>query len=85
MSTGSEWGATGSTFPRKTGQMPEEFDFPLKEYQDDDTIEVLVEDTATATKRGPEKASEWLAKLHKQDIMTVGDLRDLQEEDWSNL
>jgi hypothetical protein len=65
--------------------MPEEFDFPLKEYQDDDTIEVLVEDTATVTKRGPEKAAEWLAKLHKQDIMTVGDLRDLQEEDWSNL
>jgi hypothetical protein len=38
-----------------------------------------------ATKRGMEKAAEWLEKLHKQDIMTVGDLRDLQDEDWNNL
>ena len=48
-------------------------------------IDSIVTDTAIATKRGIEKASEWLEKLHKQDIETVGDLRDLQDEDWHNL
>jgi hypothetical protein len=65
--------------------MADDFDFPLKEYYDEDLIELIVEDTAHATKRGAEKAAEWLDKLHKQDIVTVGDLRDLQEEDWGNL
>ena len=55
------------------------------DYQDDDAIERIVEDTAIATKRGLDKAAEWLEKLRKQDIMTVGDLRDLQDEDWANL
>lgn len=73
------------TLPRKASQMADDFDFPLKEYYDEDLIELIVEDTAYATKRGAEKAAEWLDKLHKQDIVTVGDLRDLQEEDWANL
>jgi len=38
-----------------------------------------------ATNRGIEKSQEWLARLAAQDIMTVGDLRDLHDEDWSNL
>lgn len=33
--------------------------------------------------RGPDKANEWLAKLKNQDIMTVGDLKDLQDSDWA--
>jgi hypothetical protein len=45
----------------------------------------LVKDTALASKRGLEKAIEWLAKLKEQDIMTVGDLRDLQDDDWQSL
>jgi WNK lysine deficient protein kinase len=57
----------------------------ILDYNDDDSIEIIVNDTAIATKRGAEKATEWLNKLHKQDIMTVGDLRDLQEDDWGNL
>ncbi len=48
-------------------------------------IETLVTDVATATKRGLDKAAEWLTRLKNQDIMTIGDLRDLQDEDWSSL
>ncbi|KAI8929859.1 kinase-like domain-containing protein [Entophlyctis helioformis] len=60
-------------------------DLPVKEYADDKAIEELVRDVAFTTKRGFDKASEWLSKLKDQDIMTVGDLRDLQEEDWASL
>jgi hypothetical protein len=52
---------------------------------DDQPIDELVKDTAISTKRGLEKANEWLARLKAQDVMTVGDLRDLQEDDWQNL
>ena len=38
-----------------------------------------------ASKRGGIKANEWLTKLQEQDIMCVGDLRDLQEDDWPGL
>lgn len=55
------------------------------EYFDDQPIDELVKDTAISTKRGLEKANEWLARLKSQDVMTVGDLRDLQEDDWQNL
>ena len=55
------------------------------DYSDDQAIELLVNDTATATNRGQDKANEWLSKLKSQDVMTVGDLRSLQEEDWQNL
>jgi WNK lysine deficient protein kinase len=48
-------------------------------------IEELVRDTAISTKRGPGKAKEWLEKLRAQDMMTVGDLRDLQDADWNSL
>ncbi|KAI9292148.1 kinase-like protein [Neoconidiobolus thromboides FSU 785] len=55
------------------------------EYSDDSPIEEIVFDTASLTNRGADKASEWLIKLKTQDVVTVGDLRDLHEEDWSNL
>jgi hypothetical protein len=48
-------------------------------------IEELVSDTAIATNRGMEKVNEWLALLKDQDIMNVGDLRGLHEEDWVSL
>ncbi|KAJ3093070.1 hypothetical protein HK102_010975 [Quaeritorhiza haematococci] len=79
---------SGASLVRK-GSMAEfrdEFeDFPIKEYLDNQPIEELVRDTAMATNRGMEKANEWLARLHAQDIMTVGDLRDLHDEDWASL
>jgi WNK lysine deficient protein kinase len=49
----------------------------------DAPIEQLVNDTAMAYHRGPDKANEWLAKLKNQDIMTIGDLKDLQDSDWA--
>ncbi|KAJ3020852.1 signal transducing kinase of the PAK [Thoreauomyces humboldtii] len=67
------------------GKTEEFVDLPHKEYADDRPIEEMVMDTAIATKRGVEKANEWLAKLKNQDIMTVGDMRELHEEDWASL
>lgn len=58
---------------------------PIKEYADSSSVEDFVHDVAIATNRGSEKAKEWLAKLQNQDIMTVGDLRDLEDDDWSGM
>ena len=55
------------------------------DYQDDQPIEDLVKDVATASNRGVDKANEWITKLKDQDIMTIGDLKDLQDDDWSSL
>ncbi|KAF9174314.1 hypothetical protein BGX21_008248 [Mortierella sp. AD011] len=62
--------------------VPVEEEIPFKEYSMDAPIEDLVNDTAMAYHRGPDKANEWLAKLKNQDIMTIGDLKDLQDSDW---
>jgi WNK lysine deficient protein kinase len=32
-----------------------------------------------------DKAQEWAKKLQNQDIMTVGNLRDLHDEDWAGI
>ena len=45
----------------------------------------FVTDIARQLGRDPEKAAEWMEKLHPQDILTVGDLRALQEDDWHQL
>lgn len=58
--------------------------FPPLEYSDDTSIEKFVNDTAIATNR-ERKSAEWAAKLRAQDIMTVGDLRGLHDEDWSGI
>ena len=55
------------------------------EYSDDYPITEFVTDIARQLGRDPEKAAEWMEKLHPQDILTVGDLRALQEEDWHQL
>ena len=55
------------------------------EYPNDTTIEVFVHETALATNRDPDKAKEWTAKIKSQDILTVGDLRDLLDEDWAGI
>ncbi|KAG2184902.1 hypothetical protein INT43_000815 [Umbelopsis isabellina] len=57
----------------------------LEEYSDDTTIDVFVRDCAVATHRNMDKALEWIKKLQNQDIMTVGDLRDLHDEDWAGI
>lgn len=60
-------------------------DLPLREYPSDFPVEEFVSDIAMITKRPIEKAEEWLSKLKAQDIMTVGDLRHLHDEDWTQL
>ncbi|OAD06051.1 hypothetical protein MUCCIDRAFT_117701, partial [Mucor lusitanicus CBS 277.49] len=55
------------------------------EYSDDTDIGVFVADCAQASHRGADKAHEWARKLQNQDIMTVGDLRDLHDEDWAGI
>ncbi|KAG1456350.1 hypothetical protein G6F55_006557 [Rhizopus delemar] len=57
----------------------------LNEYSDDTDIGVFVTDCALASHRGADKAQEWAKKLQNQDIMTVGDLRDLHDEDWAGI
>lgn len=57
----------------------------LSKYEDDEDIQGLVLDAAAATNRGRDKATEWVHKLHDQDILTVGDLRGLYDEDWAGL
>ncbi|KAI7866828.1 putative serine/threonine-specific protein kinase pkpA Phycomyces blakesleeanus [Spinellus fusiger] len=55
------------------------------EYSNSTDIEKFVMDTAAATNRNKDKAKQWVEKLQNQDIMTVGDLRDLHDEDWSGI
>ncbi|KAI8342304.1 kinase-like domain-containing protein [Chlamydoabsidia padenii] len=57
----------------------------VDEYGDDTDIELFVQDCAMAVHRSLEKAHEWTKKLQNQDIMTVGDLRDLHDEDWGGI
>ncbi|KAI8334335.1 hypothetical protein BC941DRAFT_472918 [Chlamydoabsidia padenii] len=57
----------------------------LEEYSNDTTIDVFVRDCAIATHLNAEKAHQWINKLQNQDIMTVGDLRDLHDEDWTGI
>ncbi|KAI8374643.1 kinase-like domain-containing protein [Radiomyces spectabilis] len=60
--------------------------YPIsKGYAADVSIDDFVRDTAVATNRNREKAMEWAAKLKDQDIMTVGDLSGLQDEDWAGI
>lgn len=63
------------------------YDFePLtRDYPNDFPIEDFVADVATSCNRDVDKANEWLYKLKNQDIMTVGDLRDLLDDDWAHL
>ncbi|KAI7860537.1 kinase-like domain-containing protein [Circinella umbellata] len=58
---------------------------PTVDYSDDCDIETFVYDLASVTQRNTDKAQGWINKLQDQDIMTVGDLRDLHDEDWAGL
>ncbi|RIB00925.1 hypothetical protein C2G38_1073115 [Gigaspora rosea] len=60
-------------------------EIPVKEYPDNALIDEFVREAALATNKDPEKANEWSEKLKSQDIMTVGDLRTLKDEDWQGI
>ena len=62
-----------------------DFEPMTREYPNEFPIEDFVLDGATSCNRDAEKAKEWLLKLKTQDIMTVGDLRDLLDDDWAHL
>ena len=62
-----------------------DFEPMARDYPNDFPIEDFVLDVASNCNRDPEKANEWLSKLKNQDIMTVGDLRDLLDDDWAHL
>ena len=59
--------------------------FILVDYPDDCDIGTFVHDLASLTQRNTDKAQGWINKLQDQDVMTVGDLRDLHDEDWAGL
>jgi serine/threonine protein kinase len=62
-----------------------DFEPMTREYPNDFPIDDFVLDVATNCNRDSDKANEWLLKLKNQDIMTVGDLRDLMDDDWAHL
>ena len=62
-----------------------DFEPMSRDYPNDFPIEDFVMDVASNCNRDAEKANEWLLKLKNQDIMTVGDLRDLLDDDWAHL
>ena len=48
-------------------------------------IGLFVAEAASRSRRSTEKAQEWASKLMDQDIVKVGDLRQLKDEDWKSL
>ena len=62
------------------GMLTEAFDFHLNM-----PIEEFIAEVAAFVHRPLEKAAEWLAILKSQDLMTVGDLCALLDEDWNRL
>jgi len=60
--------------------------YPYKEeISNERPIEDLVRDICLSSNRNIDKANEWIQRLKGQDIMTVGDLRELHDEDWNSL
>jgi len=56
-----------------------------EDISNDRPIEELVRDVCINSNRNIDKANEWIQILKGQDIMTVGDLRELHDEDWKGL
>ncbi|OUM65396.1 hypothetical protein PIROE2DRAFT_60051 [Piromyces sp. E2] len=59
--------------------------YPEDYISSDRPIDDLVKDVCISTNRNLDKANEWIQRLKGQDIMTVGDLRELHDEDWNGL
>lgn len=53
-------------------------------FKNDVPVEFLVRWAAKLANR-QQKVEEWLSVLSSQDIATVGDLRQLHDEDWASL
>ena len=62
-----------------------DFEPMSRDYPNEFPIDDFVLDVASNCNRDADKANEWLLKLKNQDIMTVGDLRDLLDDDWAHL
>lgn len=75
----------GKEIPRKKKDRNLIINCAVLEYSNDTDIETFVRDCAVASHRNVDKAIEWANKLKDQDIMTVGDLRDLHDEDWAGI
>ncbi|KAI5170603.1 WNK lysine deficient protein kinase [Nematocida sp. LUAm3] len=56
----------------------------LKEYENDSTVEELLLDVAQKHAR-IDLYNDWVQKVKCQDIRTVGELKQLKEEDWNHL
>jgi WNK lysine deficient protein kinase len=56
-----------------------------EEISNDRTIDDLVKDVCVNTNRNFDTANKWIQTLKSQDIVTVGDLRELHDEDWNGL
>lgn len=76
---------TPTTTTSPIGNSDEHAPLDSSEYPNDTSIETFVLETAASTNRNKDKALEWVRKLQNQDIMTVGDLRDLHDEDWAGI
>lgn len=55
-----------------------------EDYFNELPVEELAKYTAVSTNK-MDKIKEWTQKLREQDIVTIGDLRELHDEDWSGL
>jgi len=56
----------------------------LLDYFNDLPVEELAKYIAASTNK-TDKIKEWTQKLRDQDIITIGDLKELHEEDWAGL
>jgi len=54
------------------------------DYLNDLPVEELAKYTATTNNKA-DKIKEWTQKLRDQDIVTIGDLKELHDEDWASL
>lgn len=77
--------AKSKTIARSPIASDAELEAPLRDYPNDFAIDEFIQDVAILTGRSAEKAARWLDLLQSQDIMMVGDLRALTEDDWGRL
>jgi len=59
-------------------------DIPDDDYFNDLPVEELAKFTAASNNKA-DKIKEWTQKLRDQDIVTIGDLKELHDEDWAGL
>lgn len=77
--------ATRGSLAASSTEVHQLTDFSRLEYPNNLPIADFVTEVAVLVNRPPEKANEWTVVLKSQDVLTVGDLRGLQDEDWALL